>query len=152
MRIGKHTLKGDHIKTAKKIRIHKLQVLGRFLAVDPASRSIGYALYEKGKLVKSGSFEAHGEVNTRLKSIHDFLAAHSIDAMAIEYIGGSTGHRYLSWACGAIAAAQPNVPLFEIKTNLWKKFAGKDWIKGDEADAIAIGKCVVEIANANLVD
>ena len=154
MKIGRHVLKGDHIKTAKKIQTWADKTLVNcyepvILAIDPASRSIGYSLYsyniDTWVLEGSGSFEAKGDIHQRLAAINIFLTEFDPDAVAIEYIGGSTGHRYLSWACGAIVSTFPEAALFEIKTNLWKKFAGKEWVKGDEADAIAIGKCVTEI-------
>lgn len=147
MKVGRHTLKGDHIKTAKKIQKHKDEVLGSFLAIDPASRSMGWAYFMNGSLIDSGTVEAKGDVHQRLAVMYHFVEEFDIDAMAIEFIGGARAHRYLSWACGAIAAAQPDVPLIEVKTNLWKKFVDKDYTKDDEEDAKCIGRCVVGIAN-----
>ena len=150
MKVGRHTLKGDHIKTAKKIHKLKDEVFGSFLAIDPASRSMGWAYFMHGSLIESGSVEAKGDIHQRLAVMYHFVEEFDIDAMAIEFIGGARAHRYLSWACGAITAAQPDVPLIEVKTNLWKKFVGKNYSKSDEEDAKAIGRCVMEIAHADI--
>lgn len=147
LKVGRKTLTGDHATAGRKIQKYKEDVLETLLAIDPASRSIGYAYYEDGELYDSGSFEAKGDINKRLADIQEFLyTKFAPEVLAIEFIGTSTGHKYLSWSCGAIAAAFPDARLFEIKTNLWSKWRGKDYLKTDEADAIGIGKCVIEIA------
>ena len=146
-------LVGKHQKTAEKIRkvMDDLPSSSTILCIDPASRSLGYSLYEiGGKLIKSGVIEAKGDINTRLGIMSKELKKlPSPDAVFIEFIGGSTGHKYLLWAIGMVATTFPHVPLVEVQTGLWKKFVDKNYNKSDEQDAIYIGKCVLELSKWN---
>ena len=140
---------GKHLKTAKDIKkvMNSLPDVATFLCIDPASRSLGYALYNKKGLLRSGTITAKGNINDRLGIMSKELQKMpSPMAVFVELIGGSTGHKYLVWSVGMVATTFPYIPLVEVQTGLWKKFVDKNWSKGDEQDAIYIGKCVLELS------
>jgi hypothetical protein len=146
-------LVGKHLKTAEKVQkvISNLPEPATILCIDPASRSLGYAIYSsfggEWAKMKSGTITAKGDINTRLGSMaKDLKELGSPDAVFVEFIGGSTGHKYLLWAVGMVATTFPHVPLVEVQTGLWKKFVDKHYTKTDEMDAIYIGKAVLEIS------
>ena len=122
---------------------------GIVLAIDPASRSLGWALYEKGKFIKKGTIVSKKkEVNDRLQDISAQLQTEfkDVDLLAVEKIRGSQSHDYLKWAIGMIITSIRAPRLIEVPIQFWRKLIGKDYEKTDENDAEMIGKVVITIA------
>ena len=158
MRVGKISLTGSHIKIAQEILKSQKEVLtGTMIAIDPGSRSPGWSLWKLGRLVDSGVIKTKSthKISERLATIHDFLESlPQADVALIEKIGQSRGngkiqsHRYLLWSIGAIAGALRCKNTIEIPQNMWFKFRGREYSKGDEADAILIGRTAIEVAKS----
>lgn len=147
------SLVGSHKKAADSIYKVRNKILdGYVLAVDPASVSLGYALYNKGVLVKSGNLQtpAKGSIGDRLASLTKQLATETeqfdITVLAIEFLRTGVGHHFLVWSVGAIVSAIPCDHVVEVHTQSWKKLVTSSYKKSDENDAIAIGAFAVAIA------
>lgn len=125
---------------------------GTMLCIDPASISVGYALYVKGKLTTSGKVKATPKmpIHTRLDEIVSSLPPLSPDLVIIELVR-SPGHIYLCWSAGAIIAHY-GTPLIEIPQRLWKNAQDSKYFKDDEMDAKYMGKYVIEIAKGKIVE
>lgn len=155
MKIGKVTLNGNHQKIAKELqKYHKEILTGTMLSIDPGSTSPGWALWKLGRLVDSGVIKTKSthKISERLATIHDFMEGlPQADFVAIEKIGMIRGkgraqaHRYLFWSLGAITAATRTKSLVEIPQSMWFKFRDRTYTKGDEADAILIGRTAIAI-------
>jgi len=147
MKVGDYTFNGNDAKTAKSIIKLKDTILnGTLLAIDPASKSVGYAVFEKGELHISGSYKASGSIGPRLKEIGDFLVQfEDPDVLAIEKVRTHSGHHMLTWGAGHAVGAVGAETTIEITCSMWKKVAGAQHIKSDENDAIAIGELVLYI-------
>lgn len=127
----------------------------RFVAIDPASGASsmpGFAVYENGSLVSSGTLSINSDfpIQYRLQQ----LAAECrnlgvFDILVIERIRGKMSHESLKWAVGTIIASVQADGLIEMPITTWQKYAPKDWVKGDESDAIAIGHAVLHITQGN---
>lgn len=146
-------LRGKEVKIVKDIEKLSDDILGgNFLAIDPASKSAGYALFSKGELVESGSIEApEGPIAVRLDYMRGELAKligrKSIGAVAVEKVRSHTGHVFLTWSAGTLVSATKSPKVIEITTTMWKKnIDPKKYLKSDEQDAIEIGRFVVTIA------
>ncbi len=122
----------------------------RLVSIDPASRSAGFAVYEAGELVSSGTIEmpAKDKISERLfgmyESVYDLVG--EVDVIAIERIRGRMAHVYLTWAVGVIIAAMQADYLIEVPINCWKKLVGSKYEKTDENDAILIGATALRMA------
>lgn len=122
---------------------------GVMLVVDPASISLGYALYIEGKLEKSGTIllPAKSGISYRLFElfhlIYDFP---QLDLLVVERIRGRRAARELWWSVGVVVAASYVPAIIEMPIPTWKAFAGKGHVKTDENDALAIGDCIVALA------
>lgn len=143
-------LVGSHKAAADKIYTTRTKVLGGYLlAVDPASVSLGYALFQSGILVKSGSIQAKGDIGKRLAKLTTELKKQvedvEIDVLAIEFLRGGVGHNYLIWSAGAVVSSVLADHVVEVHSQSWKKLITKAYKKSDENDAIMIGKFVVEL-------
>jgi len=66
--------------------------------------------------------------------------------LVVERIRGRLAHCYLVWSVGMLVSQLGANELLEIPVTVWKKHAGKDHKKSDEADAIAIGECAIALA------
>jgi len=132
----------------KQIKLHKNTILtGSVLAIDPASRSLGYAIAEAGEVVEYGSLVAEdAPINIRLQSIVNVLQEEEYDILVIELIRGSMAHVYLHWAVGAIVSAVQAPILLELPIHAWKAWVGKEYIKGDDTDANAIAETLLALA------
>jgi len=130
------------------------------LAIDPStgSRSSmpGYAVFQGGKLIESGTIEVDlkGNRAERLYEINrtireDFDVP---DVVAVESAGYFIGKMNpasiisLQRAIGAVIAAHPVKCLIEVPSNVWQKHTFPGYIKGDEHDAICIGLCAINTA------
>jgi len=119
------------------------------LAVDPGSKTAGWALFEKGVLVDSGQFKASSSmpIHRRLQVLYDKFTEHQApDVISIERLRGSMSHAYLFWAVGIAVTAVRAPIMLEVPINVWKATVPKDYVKTDQADAESIGEAVVMIA------
>ena len=124
---------------------------GRVLAIDPASKSMGWAMYYKGELVNSGEIAAP-KMNTApaWKRIGDMMAVlgargMTFDVMLIEKLGKNVP---LIWSVGAaIGVLKPQV-MIEVHYQKWHPFRPDDYIKTDKLDAELIGLAVITEARA----
>lgn len=137
---------------------------GRLLAIDPStgSRSSmpGYAVFDKGKLIESGTIEVDikGNRAERLHEINRTLREDfaTPDVVAVESAGYFVSKMNpasiisLQRAIGAIVAAHPVKCLIEIPSNVWQKHTFPGYVKGDEHDAICIGLCAINTAKEML--
>jgi hypothetical protein len=127
---------------------------GRLLAIDPGSTSPGYALYEAGKLVKSGTIKVPSfAIHQRLPYIYDRiseLVGAGVQIFVIEDIKGQNfSHRYLLWSIGCAIAAARAPLMIGIPSNMWKPLAKvSDWytVKNDENDARALAETTIRLA------
>lgn len=137
----------------KTVNTHsKIITTGTLVAIDPASGSgsfPGYAIFKKGKLVSSGTIKINSKLplNLRLHALYDQLAMLEVnpDVLVIEEIRGRMAHAYLSFAVGMTITAVRSHICIEIPINVWKAYVGRDHIKTDEADAIAMGEAIIEL-------
>lgn len=141
--------KKTELSVVGKILKHREIILsGVFLAVDPASKSLGFALYRQGVLDESGTIIADGKapVGNRLASLSEQLGELATpDVMAVEKVRTGTGHVFLVWSAGTAVAATNAPVTIELPVSMWKKFVGKEHEKSDENDAIAIGDTIIHI-------
>ena len=137
---------------------------GTLLAIDPSTGSEsslpGYAVFKAGQLVESGTITLDITLNRAQKlyeinrTIREDFGEYKFDAIAVEDIGYFMGKMNakavvsLQRAVGAIVAAYPTECLIEVPSNAWQKHKYKGYVKGDEADAICIGLCVINTAIA----
>lgn len=126
---------------------------GTVLCIDPASNSVGYALYVKGKLTEGGKIVATAKapIHKRLEQIVRKLPQLDPDMVIIELVRSSTGHVYMVWAVGAIVAHY-GAPLIEVPQRLWKNVQDDKYVKDDDVDAKYMGKYVIEIAKGKTVE
>lgn len=125
---------------------------GSMLAIDPSSRTMGYAFYDSAVLVTSGTLSAPAKMatNDRLIMLHDRiqeLVPSPPDVMAIEEIRGKMAPYQLHWSVGGtITAVRPPV-LIEVPINVWKPVSRlTDWyFKDDEIDARMIGHSLIRL-------
>lgn len=139
---------------------HDCILNGRMLAIDPStgSRSSmpGYAVFQAGQLIESGTIEVDlkGNRAERLFEINrtireDFEVP---DVVAVESAGYFIGKMNptsiisLQRAIGAVIAAHPVKCLVEVPSNVWQRHTFQGYIKTDENDAICIGLCVINTA------
>lgn len=132
-------------------RRHGAAILsGTVLAIDPASGGTsdpGWALYHRGELIGSGVVPlGMDRVQHRLRDLYLVLREFEADVVVVERIRGARAHPYLLWSVGVAVAATATKVLLELPVSCWKKHVGKDHIKGDEADAIAIGATLIAMA------
>lgn len=124
-----------------------------FLAIDPSSGSEnsqpGYALFVRGRKVKSGTFTINHKlpIHQRLEALYCHVKAlvteNPVVLLSVERIRGRMAHEYLRWAVGVCQAAggQKVKATVEIPIQAWKPVAKAtdDYVKGDESDAVAMG-------------
>jgi len=149
-------LRGKEIKTGQAIAKAAEDILeGWLLAIDPGSRSAGYALFYQGRLIESDEISGgSGSIANRLDllriEIEQTLAKYGTEkvaAAAVEKVRSSTGHIYLTWAAGVLVSASKADKVFEVTTTMWKKNVEKGkYLKSDKNDAEEIGKFVVKLA------
>lgn len=134
----------------KQIEGHAPAILeGRLLAIDPASRSLGFCLYQSGQLLEKGKIVSKaGDVNTRLRSISAQLIEKfkDIDILAVEKIRGSQAHDYLRWSIGAVVVSVNASKMVEVPISFWKKIMPEGYVKDDDNDAELIGTVMLHIA------
>jgi hypothetical protein len=122
---------------------------GKFISIDPASRTGGYAVYNAGSLIESGTIQldTKKDIGDRLAEIGAILIDDDdYDLMAIERIRGGRSHDYLKFSIGAYVASIQAPVVIEVPVNAWKKVTPPDYVKSDENDAIMIGKTLIVLA------
>ncbi len=127
---------------------------GTLLAIDPASKSLGYALYEAGELTSKGKLVSKKrQVNERLHDLHKQLKNKfkSIDILAVEKIRGSMAHDYLKWSIGVAIVSINSDFMIEVPIQFWKKLREDDYTKDDDNDAELIGAVLVRIAEESAI-
>lgn len=135
---------------------------GSLLAVDPSigstSSVVGWAWYKHGVLRKSGVFTAHPEndIPTRLQAVAfqlrllydetepDVLAFEDITPRSFR--GGAFSHASLLKALGAILSVSGPTHTIRLAPRVWKRLVSASYRKSDEADAIEMGRIVVDLA------
>lgn len=118
---------------------------GRVLAIDPASISMGWAMYFKTELVASGEIVApkkRADAWQRIGDMVTMLEAQGMvfDVMVIEKLGKNVP---LIWSVGAAIGALKPQAMIEVHYTVWHPFRAPDYVKSDETDAQLIGLAVV---------
>jgi len=127
---------------------------GIMLVIDPSSGSqkskTGFAVYDCGECIDSGivAIDHTKHVSFRLQDTYDFFINNycNPDLLVIEKIRGPRAHVYLHWAVGVIITAVHARKVIEMNTGLWKSKVSADYVKGDEEDAVEIGKVAIMLA------
>ena len=120
----------------------------RWIAVDPASKIMGYAIVDKGEITKSGTIEAkhNAPIGIRLQVMYEALHNMGIfELLAIEKVRQPKGHFMLVWSAGVASGGVGARFTCEVPTNLWKQAADDAYFKDDEQDAIYIAKYCLEL-------
>jgi hypothetical protein len=145
--VGTHKRQADEI-----IKLRGKILRGTMVAIDPGSNSLGFSFWVNGVMVHSGSIKAKGTVGPRLQTLAAQLEQEGVacgvgapDVVVIEFVRSSTGHIYLTWAAGVAVAALGAEHTLEVTTGAWRKNVDKTYVKGDERDAIEIGKFAVTL-------
>ena len=134
---------------------HREALAGTVVCIDPASGAAsmpGFAVFVKGQLVRSGVLPiSPANIQLRLVQLRALLASYDLvgpDVLVIEKISGRLAHPYLIWSVGVtVEATWPQI-LIEIPVAEWKPYAKADphYTKTDEADAICIGRSIMDLA------
>ena len=107
----------------------------------------GWAAYRAGKLLQSGTLGiGGGTIQERLNALYKLLEQTAPDVVVIECIRGARVHHHLHWSVGVSVAATNPMLVLECPVPVWKKHVGKNHVKSDEADALAIGDVTMAIA------
>ncbi len=118
---------------------------GTLLAIDPASISMGWALYKQGELDSSGEFER--KKGPPWKRIGDLMTLVQLlpeaDVLAIEKIGKN---RPLIWSVGAVIGVLRPKAMIETHYSKWHPYREESYTKSDRLDAELIGLAVIEEA------
>lgn len=136
-----------------KLKPYKDLILeGRMLAIDPSSGNkesrAGYALFDKGELLESGTIPVDNKLDTvsRLRQMANwteaFVDCYGVNVVAIEMLRAGV-HTSLRWAVAAFFIATDPCPIIEVPAVIWHRLAGKEYVKSDEKDAIEIGKTCI---------
>lgn len=136
------------------VQEHRDRILnGTMLVIDPASISMGFALYRGGKLVKSGKISTSNRkhkrtipAEIRLKALMKKMDFRKTDLLAIERIRGKMAPYALYWSVGAVITNHKYDDLIEVPIFSWKEFVAHDYFKDDEQDALTMGTTLIEIA------
>jgi hypothetical protein len=138
-------------RNALRKSIHEI-LTGRVLYIDPASKDLGYAISEEGKVIKSGSIHAKGHIAERLR--HMSLGIEELgggfDVVVVEKVRGPRGHIMLLWSVGAAIAASGAPVSLEIPCPMWFVMKDEEYVKGDETDALYISKFVLAFARGDV--
>jgi len=127
---------------------HELILGGSVLAIDPASRSMGWAIFRKGELEDSGTYTVAGKLaEVRLQKLRELLWGWEVNVLAVEKIRGPA-HNALYWSVGVTAVSVDYDAMVEVPISFWKVLAKQDpqYEKTDENDAVKIGETVVRLA------
>lgn len=123
------------------------------VAIDPGSKNLGWASFQRGKLESSGVVcaDPKSPAHVRLRSMYDqltYLFTPFPKLVAMEKIRGIGSSHVLVWSVGVLQTAIRSSIVVEVPINFWKVLALLDpeYKKSDEADAIKIGQVLVTFA------
>ena len=144
--------KKDFPNFKKNVSRHLDTILrGTFLAVDPASNSLGWAVFENGKYKSSGTLKAPAKLPLpgRLQYMHDNfkdLKGHKL--LVVEAIRSVKLSQVVRYAVGMTLVASRAEEYIECPIPVWKAVAAASstYTKTDEQDAIMIGASAVFVA------
>jgi len=138
-----------HLKIVKQLRSNSDIILqGTWIAIDPSSRSMGYALVEGGNISKNGTFVTKKKpIGERLKDLHSMLDLElpEVELMVVEFVRTGTGHHFLTWSTGLAVGALGAKTTIEIPTSLWAKCKDANYVKSDACDAKYIARFCIEV-------
>lgn len=124
-----------------------LVLTGSLLAIDPGSRSLGWAWFQGGEYMVSGTYKASSRTkpHERLCQIMEQLQNWANpDVLAVEKMFKLNPS--LIWSVGASIVTVKPVQLIEVPIPIWKSLVPSTYEKSDETDAIYIGKAVLHHA------
>lgn len=134
-------------KVSKFCEKYSSEILGgTLLAIDPSSKSLGWAIFKQGELCDSGTYSVSGAAHLRLQKLSELLDR-KVDVLAIEQVRGRP-HYMLYWSVGMTIAAVKTELMIEVPISFWKVLAKLDenYTKTDENDAIKMGEVIVTIS------
>lgn len=146
--------------------IEELVIKGKVLAIDPSSGSQksqpGYAIYEAGVLIDSGTIQVShkNQLHSRLYylagcirdqfDVPDILVTENISSVMNSNSGFmSKSMLPLQRAVGVVQSIFP-CPCLEVAPATWRKYIPKDYVKSDENDAIMLGWAAIYEAGKNI--
>lgn len=137
-------------------------ILGIALVVDPSigssSSSPGWAIYDKCKLQTSGTIDTGGShlplwqrARTLGEEIRSLCEKYRPDILLYEDIPATSGFNpnaqaSLLKAVGVVLASTDTESVVGIHPASWKNYVDEHYRKGDEEDAIYIGKIAIDLA------
>lgn len=143
-------------KVGQKLTDHREKLLtGKILSIDPSigsqSSMPGYAVFVEGKLVASGLIPVDRRKSTeeRLQQLAKWVSSLGgvYDLLLIENVQfGMRRNSSLLLAAGALMGASSAPLVIQVPPAFWKPRTGEDYIKGDERDAIEIGRVCIAYA------
>ena len=142
---------------------------GGTFSVDPSIGSMssmpGWAYYFNSELVASGTVvidpgaERWVRLKTLYEELHKLSSSLEIDTCVFEQVpvsahGGRSqvGHASLLMACGVVQAAVAAEYFIGITPIVWKSRTSDDYVKGDEEDAVEMGRIVCRISQLMQVE
>jgi len=142
----------NYVKVCQKILKHKDIILnGTVLAIDPASKDMGYCLAVNGEVVKNGVWQAVPSrgVSKRLAQIGDMgrkdMRSEMVDLVLVEKVRTSTGNYMLVNSVGTAYDIANAKYAIEIPTYLWKKVIDADYYKDDAMDSLYMWKLAYKV-------
>ncbi len=144
-------------------RFSGLVLKGRVLSIDPSIGSTssmpGWAVYDAGVYIDSGILLINipNSIPDRLQQLNhemrQLMLKWKPDVLVYEDIpasrfggGNAVAHASLLKAVGAILAVPGPVGFIGLLPVTWKRFTKENYVKGDEADAIAIGEIAIQLS------
>ncbi len=137
-------------------------VYGNVLSIDPSigstSSSPGWAYYQAGKLIDSGVIHtggSHLELWQRARRLGDSLRAlcseYKVDVLIYEDIPATSGFNQnaiasLLKAVGVVLSCTTSSHVLGIHPASWKGYVRPEYKKGDQEDAIEIGRIAIALA------
>ena len=133
---------------------------GKVLCIDPGSSRFGWAIFHAGELHSSGSAQTQGRhIQQRLKWqagwIAETFSGMEFDVLILEQPYEPTSSTIYSLynkvmkSIGLFQALLPYKYLLDIRPSTWQSYASPDWEKTtDEADAVEMGRAVLEILDS----
>lgn len=155
--IGKKTKLYENVQ-----RLKGPLVYGNILCIDPSigssSSSPGWAYYQSGQLIDSGTIHtggSHLELWQRARRLGDALRLlcneYKVDVLVYEDIPATSGFNQnaiasLLKAVGIVLACTTSSHVLGIHPASWKNYVRQEYKKGDKEDAIEIGYVAISLA------
>jgi hypothetical protein len=137
-------------------------VYGNVLCIDPSigssSSSPGWAYYQSGQLIESGTIHtggSHLELWQRARrlanALHVLCAEYRVDVLVYEDIPATSGFNQnaiasLLKAVGIVLACTTSSHVLGVHPASWKNYVRPEYKKGDKEDAIEIGWVAIGLA------